>query len=295
MSNCPLCGNGESNAFPIYYLLKEKRFNARRCNSCKFVFIDPRPTDADLQLMYSDEYFLYDGADFGAHSSTDYETAAIRGSVKFPAILGAIEKFKPKGKFFEIGCGMGYFLNFAKENGYEVSGIEYAALGADACRTKFGLDVKQSSFESWPISPDTFDVIFMGDVLEHLVDPLGMLTKAHSMLKSDGVVAVEVPAMFNAIVGRIAVAGMDLLGKQRKMPMPPYHINEFTPATLRKILSRAGYSRVKIIQRVKAPSTITLRGSLFDKAVKKFLQYPNYLVTKTFGILGDRMLGIGVK
>lgn len=295
MSNCPLCGSNETKAFPICYFLKEKKFNARKCRSCKFIFIDPRPTDMDLQLMYSDEYFLYDGADFGAHSSTDYETAAIRGSVKFPAILGAIKKIKAAGKFFEIGCGMGYFLNFAKDNGYEVSGIEYAALGADACRTKFGLDVKQSSFESWPLSPENYDVIFMGDVLEHLVDPLKMLQKAEAMLKPGGVVAAEVPAMFNAIVGRVAVAGMDLLGKQRKMPMPPYHINEFTPPTLRRILIKAGYSRVKIIQRVKAPSTITLRGSVFDKAVKKSLQYPNYLITKTLGIFGDRMLGIGIK
>lgn len=79
MSSCPLCGNADSKIFPIYYFLKEKRFNAHKCKNCGFVFIDPRPTEEDLQLMYSDEYFLYDGADFGAHSSTDYETAAIRG------------------------------------------------------------------------------------------------------------------------------------------------------------------------------------------------------------------------
>ncbi len=295
MSNCPLCGNTASKTFPIYYFLKEKRFNGRKCKSCGFVFIAPRPTDEDLQLMYSDEYFLYDGADCGAHSSTDYETAAIRGSVKFPAILGAIKKFKPAGKFFEVGCGMGYFLNYAKDSGYETSGIEYAALGADACRSKFGLDVKQSSFESLSVTPEAFDVIFMGDVLEHLVDPLSMLRKAHAMLKLTGIVAVEVPSTFNAIVGRVAVSGMKLLGKQRKMPMPPYHVNEFTPATFRAILFKAGYSQVKIIQRVKAPSTITLRGSAFDKTVKKLLQYPNYTITKTFGIFGDRMLGIGVK
>lgn len=295
MSNCPLCGKPDSRSFPIYYMLKDKQFSGRKCRSCGFIFIDPRPTDGDLQLMYSDEYFLFDGAEFGAHSSTDYETAAIRGSVKFPAILGAIKRFKPAGKFFEIGCGMGYFLNFAKENGYEVSGIEYAALGTEACRSKFGLDVHQSSFEAWEGAPDAYDVIFMGDVLEHLVDPLGMLRKALSMLKPGGVVATEVPSMFNAIVGRAAVAGMNLLGRQRKMPMPPYHINEFTPATLREILLTAGYSRVKIIQRVKAPSTITLRGSVFDKVVKKSLQYPNYFITRSFGILGDRMLGIGVR
>ncbi len=295
MSNCPSCGTADSKVFPIYYLLKDKRFDARKCKRCKFVFIDPRPTDEDLQLMYSDEYFLFDGTDFGAHSSTDYETAAIRGSVKFPEILAGMKRFKPSGKFFEIGCGMGYFLDYVGENGYEVSGIEYAALGTQACRTKFGLDVAQSSFEAWPATPEAYDVIFMGDVLEHLVDPLEMLKKAHGMLKPNGIVAAEVPSTFNSILGRAAVASMSLLGKQRKMPMPPYHINEFTPATLRKILFKAGYSDVKIIQRIKKPSTITLRGSLFDRAVKKSLQYPNYVITKSVGILGDRLLAIGVK
>lgn len=295
MIKCPLCGKADSKSFPIYYIFKDKRFDARECKSCKFIFIDPRPTDDDLQLMYSDEYFLFDGADFGAHSSTDYETAAIRGSVKFPIILGAIKKFKPAGKFFEVGCGMGYFLNYVKSSGYEVSGIEYAALGAEASRTKFSLDVQQSSFEAWNVVPETYDVVFLGDVLEHLIDPLSMLRKAQAMLKPGGVVAVEVPSTFNAIVGRLAVAEMRLLGKERKMPMPPYHVNEFTPGTLRKILSNAGYAQISILQRVKAPSTITLRGSMFDRVVKKTLQYPNYLVTKSMGIFGDRLLGIGVK
>ncbi len=295
MNSCPLCGNPESRPFPIYYLLKEKRFDAKRCRNCGFIFISPRPTDDDLRLMYSDEYFLFDGADFGAHSSTDYETAAIRGSVKFPEILGAIRKFKPGGDFFEIGCGMGNFLKYARDNGYNVSGIEYASLGAGVCRDKFGLDVAQSSFEDWSATPDKYDVIFMGDVLEHLVNPLEMLKKARTMLKPSGVVAAEIPSTFNAILGRLAVLGLRALGTKRKMSMPPYHVNEFTPATLREILSRAGYSRIKVIQRIKAPSTITLRGSSFDKRIKKSLQYPNYFLTRTFGTLGDRLLGIGVK
>lgn len=279
----------------MYYFLQEKRFDARKCTRCGFIYLDPRPTEDDLRLMYSDEYFLFDGADFGAHASTDYETAAIKGSVKFPAILGAIQKFKPSGKFFEIGCGMGYFLNYANTHGYDASGIEFAALGTETCRTKFGLDVTQSSFEDWNASPNTYDVIFMGDVLEHFVDPLPMLKKAHTMLKPSGMVAVEVPAVFNSLIGRAAAVGLQLLGKPRKMQMPPYHVNEFTPATLRKILENAGYSNIKIIQRIKPPSTLTLRGSAFDKAVKKSLQYPNYFLTKTLGIFGDRLLGIGVK
>jgi len=295
VSTCPLCKHERSRNFPIYYEFNRKRFQARQCPACTFVFIDPRPAVDELKLLYSDEYFLHDGADFGAHSPTDYETAAIKGSVKFPEILGSIKKFKPSGEFFEVGCGMGYFLDYARKEGYAVSGIEYAELGAHTCREKFGLNVRRSSFEEFPEQPGHYDVIFMGDVLEHLIEPLEMLKKAYTMLRSSGVVAVEAPSMFNSITGRMAVAGFRMLGIQKNMPMPPYHVNEFTPKTLRAIIEQAGFKQAVIVQRIKPPVSITLRGTILEKAIKKILQYPNYMVTRSLGIFGDRLLGLGIK
>ncbi len=292
---CPLCKRNKSASFPISYLLDQKKFDARKCLSCNFVYLSPRPTRREIELMYRDEYFLHDGADFGAHSAQDYETAARLGSVKFPEILGWIKKYQPGGKFFEIGCGMGYFLDYARQNGFEVSGIEFAALGANACKEKFGLEVLQSSFEKYPAKENMYDVIFMGDVLEHFNEPLEMLQKAYAMIKPGGIVAVEVPSMFNSITGRLAVAGLNILGKTKKMPMPPYHVNEFTPRTLALMLKTAGFGAVRIVQRIKSPHSITLRASIFEKTTKKLLQYPNYIITRTAGFLGDRLLGIGMK
>ncbi len=295
MTTCPLCNQTDCRDFPICYEFHEKQFQAKQCTHCSFVFLDPRLTPEELKLLYSDEYFLHDGADFGAHSPSDYESAAIKGSVKFPEILGWIRRYKPSGEFFEIGCGMGYFLEYARKNGYTVSGIEYADLGVRTCQTKFGLDVQCGSIEELGLQPDRYDVMFMGDVLEHLIQPLDMLRKVHSMLKPSGVLAAEVPSMFNSVTGRLAVAGMRVLGTRKKMAMPPYHVNEFTPKTLRSMIERAGFRQCIIIQRIKPPSAITLRGSMFEKIVKKILHYPNYGLTKSLGILGDRLLGIGIK
>lgn len=293
MSVCPLCTNDRSTDFPIFYTFHRRDFQAKQCTSCSFVYLDPRPTAEELALLYSDEYFLHDGTDCGAHSATDYETAAIKGSVKFPEILGAIQKFKAAGDFFEVGCGMGYFLEYVRGKGYHVSGIEYSAMGTKLCRERFGLDVRQSSFEE--LSPDhgRFDVIFMGDVLEHLIEPRAMLEKARRMLKPSGIIAVEVPSMFNSFVGRLAVRGYRLLRTRKKMPMPPYHVNEFTPKTLQAMFRKAGFRDSVILQRIKSPGSITLRGNLLEKGIKKALHYPNFLVTKSFGVLGDRLLGIG--
>jgi SAM-dependent methyltransferase len=291
---CPLCGNDRSTDFPLYYLFQEKRFQTKRCLSCSFVFVDPRPTDSELARMYSDEYFLHDGADFGAHSATDYETAAIRGSAKFPEILEAIRRFKDRGDFFEVGCGMGYFLKYASEAGYHATGIEYSKLGTELCKQKFGLDVQCNSFEHYDAHGAQYDVIFMGDVLEHLVGPLKMLEKAKRMLKPRGIVALELPSMFNCISGRLAASLYPIIGKHKKMPMPPYHVNEFVPRTIKAMLVRAGFSRPVVIQRIKHPKTITLRGSWMEKTGKKLLQYPNYFITNSFGLFGDRLLAIGI-
>ncbi len=293
MHECPLCSGSGAVTFPIAYTLKGSGFRAVRCTSCSFVYVVPRPTDADLAVMYSDEYFLFDGASFGAHASTDYETAARQGAVKFPVILGHIGRYKPSGSFFEVGCGMGYFLDYARAHGYEVSGIEYSALGAEKCRTMFGLDVRQSSLESYDARGKQFDVIFLGDVLEHLVDPLGMARKCRSMLAPGGILALEIPSMFNSIVGRLAVHLFRMAGHVKQMPMPPYHVNEFVPATLRRLFARSGFEDVTIIQRIKRPSTITLRGAFYERWGKLLLQYPNFMVTSAFGVFGDRLLGIG--
>jgi hypothetical protein len=101
--------------------------------------------------------------------------------------------------------------------------------------------------------------------------------------------------MFNSLTGRLAVAGMRVLRTKKKMGMPPYHVNEFTPGTLRQMIERAGFHHCIIVQRIKPPSAITLRGSVFEKIVKKTLHYPNYGLTKSLGIFGDRLLGIGIK
>jgi len=295
MHKCPLCSGSGAERFPISYTLQDKPFGVVQCTSCSFMYVEPRPTDEDLAIMYSDEYFLHDGAAFGAHSDTDYETAAKRGSVKFPHILGEIRKHRPEGSFFEVGCGMGHFLDYARSNGYTVSGIEFSGLGAERCRSIFDLEVETCSLEAYEPSGRKYDVIFMGDVLEHLVDPLAMARKCRSMLTSGGVLAVEVPSMFNSVVGRLATRIFRMTGHVKHMPMPPYHVNEFVPRTLRALFDHAGFNGISITQRIKKPSTITLRGAFYERWGKLLLQYPNYVLTTTANVFGDRLLGIGTQ
>jgi hypothetical protein len=135
----------------------------------------------------------------------------------------------------------------------------------------------------------------MGDVLEHFTEPKTQLVRAHSLIRKGGVVACEVPGMFNTLLGRAAITGYRFVNHVKKMPMPPYHVSEFMPDTLRKIYLDSGFEKVHIVQRIRSPKAITLRGSYIEKFLKKGLHYPNFALTKTFGVFGDRLLAIGIK
>jgi 2-polyprenyl-3-methyl-5-hydroxy-6-metoxy-1,4-benzoquinol methylase len=140
-----------------------------------------------------------------------------------------------------------------------------------------------------------FDLILMGDVLEHFTNPSDAMKLSLALLKKGGKLIAHVPGTFNLISTRMAFTFYRLTRYQKTMTIPPYHLTEFYPASLRKIFLMNGFPEVKIIQTTKHPKTIPLRHSKIENFVKLTMQYPNYYLTKFFGIYGDRLTGIGTK
>ena len=60
------------------------------------------------------------------------------------------------------------------------------------------------------------------------------------------------------------------------MAIPPYHLYEFTPTTIRKILVNNIFSVVCLLKPVKAPANIRLGGNVVKQATKLGTQYPTY-------------------
>jgi hypothetical protein len=88
---------------------------------------------------------------------------------------------------------------------------------------------------------------------------------------------------------RLGFAAYAALGKQRKMDIPPYHLFEFTPTTIRKMLAKQGFEVVDLLNPVKPPTHIRLGGSIVEKVGKLAGQYPTYYLNKLTGRFGDRM------
>jgi 2-polyprenyl-3-methyl-5-hydroxy-6-metoxy-1,4-benzoquinol methylase len=97
------------------------------------------------------------------------------------------------GRHLDYGCGPGSYMLFAKSCGWDTVGVEYSEKSAQAARDR-GLAVMLES-ELHAASDEQFDLVTMNHSLEHVVDPLGVVTLLARKLRPGGHLFVEVPSI----------------------------------------------------------------------------------------------------
>ncbi|MEI8345814.1 MAG: class I SAM-dependent methyltransferase, partial [Candidatus Omnitrophota bacterium] len=153
-----------------------------RCLDCGFVWaIQPDVSSDEIRRDYSvmeDNEYLR-------------EEAGRRAQAR--VILARLAKHKQGGRLLDIGCGPGFFLEEARQGGFEVEGLDLSRWSADYARKRFGIRVFEGLLAQAPFEPKSFDVITFNDVIEHIEDPKTFLTQVRRLLKNDGVLYVSTP------------------------------------------------------------------------------------------------------
>lgn len=149
----------------------------------------------------------------------------------FTRRVNLILKHIGKGKVLEIGSSTGVFLGLLKEKGFEVLGIEPSKSTAGFANKK-GINTLKTTFEEEKIASSSFDLVIMNHVLEHMEDPVAVLEKAKRVLKTGGLVFIDVP--------NFASLSAKLWGVNWRYLLPNEHKFHFTPQSLDKLLEKAG-------------------------------------------------------
>lgn len=108
--------------------------------------------------------------------------------------LQKLERYARPGSILDVGCNVGNFMIAAKSRGWSPVGIEPNTLAASSARRE-GLEVLDGYF-----SEDVcrrvkapLDAVHMGDVIEHVVDPLEFLRLSFMILRPGGVIMIVTP------------------------------------------------------------------------------------------------------
>ena len=104
-----------------------------------------------------------------------------------------IMSFKSIGKILDIGAGKGLLLSILKKKGWKVLASEVNYKTADVIRNRFKLPVLEGDIDKCKIKKNSFDVINMSHVLEHLKDPISVIKKCRFILKKEGFIFIAIP------------------------------------------------------------------------------------------------------
>jgi 2-polyprenyl-3-methyl-5-hydroxy-6-metoxy-1,4-benzoquinol methylase len=148
-------------------------------------------------------------------------------------------------RVLELGCASGYLSEMMTRQGCEVVGVEReskAALMAERfCRQVIVGDLNVLGII--PYSQESFDVLLLADILEHLVDPLAVLQRFVGYVKGNGRIILSIPNVANW-----AIRWELLNGKWNYTDggsMDRTHLRFYTRRTIRELLNMAGLTIVQ--------------------------------------------------
>jgi SAM-dependent methyltransferase len=191
-----------------------------RCVECGLVYT-PAPPEAG-----------YDGGYYETGGYHAYFSRAGQWRYEATRRLRWVAAGHRPRRLLEAGSAGGFFLEAAMRAGIEAEGVELSAASARYARNELGVAVVEASFEEAELR-GPFDAVCAFHLLEHVPDPKRFLAKARSVLAAGGRLALEVPNIESAWATR---TGVEWPGLQ-----PEYHRWHFSPRTLTRLVTSAGF------------------------------------------------------
>ena len=173
-------------------------------------------------------------------------------------------------RLLELGCGNGNTAAAALAEGKcgWTCGIELCEAPAAQARAKLNQvivgDIENLSLD---LSPTSFDVLLMSEVLEHLRDPASVLRRLRTFMKPGAIVLAGSPN-----VCHYSIILMLLRGRwdyEREGIMDETHLRWFSPATYRQLFERAGF----FVDHVRPASPLHTKARFADALLLHRFEY----------------------
>ena len=229
------------------------------------------PVEEDLRKYYAERYFQSSQGNYRSAYS-DFERNYINSKIiQKVALAKDLGYFEQPGRFLDVGCGEGFALNHFRQIGWNIKGLDYSSAGLAAmnpdCLDALEVGDVMTLLQTLIYSAERYEVVWLSNVLEHVPDPIGLLSRLHSLLAQNGLLIVTVPNDFSDLQGYLLGEG--------KVDRPywialPDHLSYFNKESLAKTAEHVGYKTL---------------ATLSDFPIDWFLMHPqtNYIQDSSRG------------
>ena len=228
---------GNCNGPRVFKSTKSIRYQLIDCNKCGFIHALPKPSDEELSRFYRKKFY-------NQQRKSDYfakqKNQLAWWNIVFEQRLQRLEELLGrKGRIVDVGCGPGFFLNYARDAGWDVIGLEPSRDAANYAIEEFSLTIIQDEISTlWNKDIGlSVDIVYSHGVIEHLKDPLSYLEKSKAILDGPGLIFTSAANDFN-IYQALAIKA---LGIDPWFIIPPEHLNYFTVESLVLAHEKFGY------------------------------------------------------
>ena len=258
--SCAICGSTSSNTFLTsydkYLRVDKTKFTLVRCADCGLVYLNPQPTMEELAKYYPPHYPSY---------LTSYDVLERNRLLEFlkgikrlfspnhpaPFRQGEVSSDTSRLRILDFGCGSGRFLLSMRLahplwelHGFDIStkqDIKFIGHGISIILD--APDAIGSHFEK-----ESFDRIYLNNVLEHVNDPVATLRMLAALLKPEGEMIIEVPNI-DSIKFKMF--------RSNFFPLEiPRHLYHFSPSTLSMLCAKCGLTTIEVEKIGSAKGTV---------------------------------------
>lgn len=224
---CPVCDGCEWSF--VRNLDEARKFKLFRCSDCGHIMQNPIPSGEQLAEVYSAGYSVHNPA----WKESGWPLWKILRCWTTRRRVSYLKCYGRGSAMLEVGAGAGDFLAAAVKSGWDVKAVEYNAEMCAAINGEFGVDIRQGQLtpDMWP--RESFDLVAMWNVIEHLQHPLEDLRIAADYLRPSGRLLLNIPTDQVAHHGK-------WFGHHWALLLPPEHINFFGGETLAGVAEKAG-------------------------------------------------------
>jgi 2-polyprenyl-3-methyl-5-hydroxy-6-metoxy-1,4-benzoquinol methylase len=266
-TSCCLCETSDAETIAegedFEYRTSKDKFSVSQCNSCKLVYLNPRPAESEFEWIYPSSYhaFEFSAEEFGF-------VYKVRRKLEANRLLSWCKDLPKDARILDVGCGDGFHLGLLREFGektWQLEGIDVDKRAVEI-GLKNGLEIHRGTLDTVDLPEKSYDLVILIQTVEHVAEPTTLLEQIYSLMSPGGrlvIVTDNTDSLDFTLFKKRHWGGYHF----------PRHWNLFNKSTMAKLAEKTGFELEKLTTQVSPVNwTYSFHNALADR------NSPNWLV-----------------